>query len=236
MNYNNKEVNFLCNYFQSNLTSPINGKYNFSSQICPDQYVADLICINNIWQINQTSNNILKRQVNPPMRHLDIDYTKINQNDNYILVILESPHYDEYDQFSHAPYGPACKTSGYYFLKHFVNIILRNNTIMSKLTKRTYKIIFINSVQYQTSLGYKPLKKKIRDRNWLNLWGWAFNTDLINRIKSFPTKNSIIINLCTIGCNNLRNMVSNQLNMHNIVHHYGYHPCTWFNPKKRQII
>ncbi len=231
-----KIINFLDKNFKNPRKSV---KYNFSPELCPDQYVA-YFKYNNEWEIDSSKNNILDRGTVGKSKNLDVNYNSINQKDYYILIILESPHYDEYDLTSHKPFGPACGKTGAMFNKYFADIINQMVKQQHRISvefkqAHTYRIVFMNAVQYQASEGRQPIDRDRTDFNWLKLWNSGFSEDLIRRIKAYPENNRVVINLCTLGNNNLRYIVKLKLTNNSIKHHCGYHPCTW-NIKKNRVL
>jgi len=123
MNFNGKKINFLKN--NVNYLSKPKVKNNFSKYPCPDQAVAHLIFKNKIWIIDNKNNNISKRESNLKLcRQLDIDYSA-SISGNYILVILESPHFYEFN-FQGNPLGPAIGKTGKNFQTNFSNIVNKN--------------------------------------------------------------------------------------------------------------
>ena len=222
-----------------NNLSPPNGRNNFSAQLWPDQNVAQI-------KFDQTTSLWTWKQCfitfNQSSR-IDIDYSQNNTNRNCILIILESPHFDEYNTLTHQANGPAYGTTGNLFEQFFLKILNNSNVVLDK--KLIYDIIFINSVQYQASQGMKPLIPLTRDKNWLSFWYKGFNADLCKRICSY-SRNTIVINMCTYGQNVLHDRVQFVLrcalrcayrkhvgNTYNL--YQSYHPSTWWIVKKRKI-
>ena len=227
-------INF--NSIQNNLTPPI-GRNNFSNQLCSDQNVAQIkfctVFNRWVWQRCYITSNQLSR--------IDIDYSQNNTDSNCILIVLESPHFDEYDTITHQAKGPAVGSTGKLFEQHFLSIINCNKNIINLNRDLTYDIIFVNSVQYQASQGMKPLKPLNRDKNWLSFWYKGFNTDLCKRICTYDRK-TIVINMCTYGQHVLHDRVQRVLrcayrkhvgNTYNL--YQSYHPSTWWIGKRRKI-
>ena len=211
-------------------------KNNFSNQICPDQFVAEIFynAANQKWE--WYSNYVYISQ----MGRKNINYTGVGF-ENCILIVLESPHFDEYDTVTHQAKGPAIGSTGKLFEQHFLSIINSNNNVITLNQNLTYNIIFVNSVQYQASQGMKPLNSLVRDKNWLNFWHQGFNADLCKRVQSYSC-DTIVINMCTYGQNVLHDRVQSVLRcaykMHglNINNLYqSYHPSTWWIRKRRKI-
>ena len=114
-----------------------------------------------------------------------------------IVVILESPHIKE---FFEEPNGPANGSSGTNLQKYFWNVLKQIFKEHENLRILQYRIILMNSIQYQCSLGVDP--KRFRDHVWLKLW---YESDLKNdfseRLQNYNPK--IILNLCTLGDHSL---------------------------------
>lgn len=113
-------------------------------------------------------------------------------NRNYIVLVLESPHYCEFDVNSHVPLGPAQGSSGRNINKYLLSIINNpRNVIYSNLHTRTNcLIVLINAVQYQMSLGQKPINQFIRNNNFNLFWQSGFQTDLKDRLDKYDNGNS----------------------------------------------
>lgn len=115
--------------------------------------------------------------------------TKIDEHycNKTIVIVLESPHVAEYigDYVS-----PALGTTGRNLGKHL------HSVLSGVVSNDKYRIILMNSVQYQCSLGEKP--GMYRDNMWLKLWfKEKMNNDFVKRLQSY--KPDIIFNFCTKG-------------------------------------
>ncbi|MBR6597231.1 MAG: hypothetical protein IKK68_04705 [Paludibacteraceae bacterium] len=93
----------------------------------------------------------------------------------------------------------------------------------------------MESIQYQCSLGIKPLNKDIRNLVFSEIW------NLQNKNGEFPTKNDfisrlasympdVILNLCTTPSNNL---VQKEIEQYrdkypSVKLYIGYHPSSWY--------
>jgi hypothetical protein len=144
---------------------------------------------------------------------------KKSENENVIVLLLESPHKDEFDYkyFSTdgenteitkmTPMAPARGSTGTAIDHHLLTVLM---PIIKK--DGEYKIFIVNPIQYQTSLWAihgKPLAKKrkkteegkLRDEVWKALWdfkdsnAFIFQDDFRNRLNSYSPE--IIINCCT---------------------------------------
>ena len=153
-----------------------------------------------------------------------------------IVIILESPHKDEFDPITLMALGPAMGNTGRNLVKHFDSLI-QNSSIYNYLTGAPHDIVLVNAIQYQCSLGNNLSgkgsyqNKKQRDKNWLACFNAVNSNDLLNRIDAI--KPFAIINLCTFGLFNL------QLHLDRTVRQYiqttqpqtlytiGKHPSSW---------
>lgn len=114
-----------------------------------------------------------------------------------VVIILESPHTAEYDgEFV----SPALGTTGKNLQKHFSDIF------RSIYNKDDYRIILMNSIQYQCSLGVNT--HKYRDNMWLKLWFKEnLRKNFIKRLISYEP--DIIFNFCTYGNHSLEPSLPN---------------------------
>lgn len=206
--------NFLTNFTFSSFINIISA----NNKVCPDQVVGQLY--NGNFQFNQN--------------RINIDYVKINNMFSIsnkltepIIIILESPHIDEFA--NGIALGPAMGKTGKYFGKFFDSLIINSKNINLQLQQK-YDVIFVNAIQYQCSLGNKLngkgtyQNKKQRDQNWLTCFNNSNSNDLKDRITAI--KPYAVINLCTIGINNLQlyvDRILNSLSNYTI----GNHPSTW---------
>ena len=122
-----------------------------------------------------------------------------------IVVVLESPHKDEFNNQNFPNGNPALGKTGKMLQEHFKAILRKN---ISELPNN-YRVILMNSIQFQCSLGEVP--KKYRDYMWLSLWFGTnnlFKNDFIRRLNSYNP--SYIFNFCTIGNHIKKEYIKNQ--------------------------
>jgi hypothetical protein len=158
-------------------------------------------------------------------------------NSNKCLLIIESPHKDEYIQDgSFQPISPAQGKTGNNINNKFQEAF--NKYISREANHHTYQLVICNPVQLQSSLHYihnKSLKGPcLTLRN--NVWKWLFlefgwQDNFINRLHVYNPK--IIINACT---SRLRDLVSKAL-LENVsyfpeskIYKCSHHPSAWWNP------
>lgn len=146
-----------------------------------------------------------------------------------IVIILESPHKDEYKE-SGAANGPAFGPTGTCFNKHFKRLITAKDIGMG-ITTGVYDVILINAVQYQCTFG-ETIDSKFRDYNWLNCFEKGCAEDLICRLEALQPE--ILINACTKSDANLQLAVHTTIFLHRAMgktlfskYIYGTHPITW---------
>ena len=150
-----------------------------------------------------------------------------------IVLILESPHIDEYT----ADFEPLCSANG----QTGKNINKFLTTILS--IKPVDHIILCNPIPWQTSLHEIHNQaltgdfKKLRDAIWKHLWNCDnpknnLQQSFIERIKSYYPE--IIINACT---KQLRENVQSTINQEfmKIDRFQTNHPCSWWASKNRTI-
>lgn len=196
---------------------------------CPDQFCGELR--------NGTFIANIKR--------VDINYvmngkTKSISNSlrNPVVVLLESPHKDEYDSITQTALGPCMGRSGDNFRKKF-DVLIKGSSMFNKLQTLTCDIVLFNTIQYQCSLGL-PLagkanikNKKQRDSNFIACI--RNGNDFIDRLGAI--RPHAIINLCTKGTRNLQQIVRNIYNQStlNFLYVEGYHPSAWNNSRYQKI-
>lgn len=115
----------------------------------------------------------------------------INNGYKNIVMILESPHINEYKYANENFIAPAIGKTGDFLQRYFYACI---KSCLSHDEK--YNVILMNAIQYQCSLGEDTII--YRDKLWCDLWfNYNKKDDFINRLKHYNP--DIIINACTIG-------------------------------------
>lgn len=134
----------------------------------------------------------------------DISKSFLPHSPAAMILVLESPHIDEYDD-KKEPIGPAYGKTGEY-INCWLGDILTAATSQKWFTTPTaptrYDLIVINAIQYQTSLGVDPLI--YRDAMFLRCWETEKTRRIFkNRVKNilniYGKQNVILINGCTKG-------------------------------------
>lgn len=144
-----------------------------------------------------------------------------------IAIVLESPHIDE---FKTTPPMPAVSSTGEKFHSNFEEMFSSwsNNTTS---LKSEYKILFINAIQYQCSLGAptKQYRSKIFNAMWKEK---IVKDDFEKRLKK--AKPDIVINCCTRGSSLFRKKVQSVIDAacsgSTLLH--AYHPSCWHQNSK----
>ena len=169
---------------QNEILNRIN-EFSIKSEKCEDNLVATVEYINDEWKFKQ--NNIL-----PNDRIAEPNILIKNKVNDRIVIILESPHKDEYSKKITAP---AMGTTGENINKYLLDIL--NKKIGNpQIDKKEYDVILMNAIQYQTSLGIYT--EYFRDRVWLTLWNKGdLRKEFIKRLEGYNA--DIVFNFCTNG-------------------------------------
>lgn len=196
---------------------------------CPDIYAGEGEIINGNVNVNTTWFDYASRLANR-------DSLSCNRNQHYktIVIILESPHANEYKNSCFI--NPALWTTGEKLQNYFEKLIKKLD-----LNSGQYRIILMESIQYQCSLGIQPLDENIRDLVFSEIWNLKeIKEDFSNRLFSYHP--DIILNLCTKGKNKkeLRELVQDFINSlyknKKVKLYRGGHPSGWHSPRNRYII
>lgn len=213
MKYNTKQQNV----FPINITHK-KGKY-FSKFVCPDMFFCNISFKNNSWLVDDKK-EILSRIKSKDNSDFFVDYSNISKN-NHFIILLESPHIKEFNSKGTA-IGPAHGWTGYniywFFEKHLKNSFLN-------LQENNYRVVVINAVQFQASLGLRPINKTIRNQTWRELFDKG---DINNRLLAFAAKSGdcIVVNCCT---KDLRQDLNDKISaIKGIKIYQGNHPSRWF--------
>lgn len=150
-----------------------------------------------LWGIKSESGDVrrcLDQYVGRISTHVNgwdqVDRVPVNErpkNQRCVLLVLESPHKDEYNQFSPKP---ANGSSGRNIAKYFLHV-----KGFSGFAE--YGLILINAVQYQCSRGDDT--KIERDKCFRHIWNNGGRTDFMERLKAVRINRDVIVNACTKG-------------------------------------
>lgn len=183
------KIQEIKNDLMNNISEKLSTKVEKSiNDICEDQYIGRLEINNNT--VESIDRWIIKKHRIDKKEKL---YKLNKENGEKLLVIvLESPHKDE---FSKDIIGPALGSTGR-MLDEQLELKINNYLQTNSLQDGTYKIILMNGIQYQTSLGINT--EYFRDRIWIKMWiENNYREEFINRLKTYEP--DVIINLCTKG-------------------------------------
>lgn len=207
----------------------INGKNLYDIE-CPDIYAGEIddgVMTDIFFNPSDRKN---KQHLLPPDR---------NSSFKTIVIILESPHLDEYKD--HSFINPALGTTGENLQKYFGKLIKKLAKFEPYLNSGQYRIILMESIQYQCSLGIQPLNIEIRDLVFSEIWNLKkTKDDFRERLSSYHP--DIILNLCTKGKTKkeLRKLVQESIDSlcknKKVKLYRGGHPSGWYSPKNRYII
>lgn len=203
------------------------------TQACEDQFVGLL----KIERKNAHFTQWIKTSLTDAnLRQSMHDELEQQTNIPVLAIILESPHKQEYA--GNIPM-PACGKTGdniYKLLPKYLNCIsatLEQDNISQgvgfpDIQSGTYRVLLINAIQYQCSLGEKT--KKYRDEIFDKMWeNGDVRTDFANRLTIHPLR--VIINCCTASAANFRKkiqkVISNSINCCDTALFHAYHPCQW---------
>lgn len=157
------------------------------------------------------------------------------ENEKTIVIILESPHYDEYKDGE--TINPAKGMTGKNLADYFDLLI---NVVISTYSKTIIKgskcrIILMNSIPFQCSLGKSVNNSNcqpVRDLIFDKIWELEdIKKDFIARLESYNP--DVIFNFCTSGDMNLKNKVQERIkeycskNSKNVELYTGNHPSCW---------
>lgn len=166
------------------------------------------------------------------------DIISENYEDKTIVLLLESPHKDEYDSCNNA-IAPAQGKTGENIDKNIITLLRELESLNPGLfNEGRYRFIICNPIQYQTSL-YMYHKheleddyRTLRNRCWKKIWrDENIQEDFKSRLDLY--KPILIINACTSA---LQIKVTQYLKENNYNNIYTtYHPSYWngFNIKEQ---
>lgn len=210
-----------------------------NSMRCPDQWVGDVKCTPDGFEYIGSDSGKFNFRMN-----LDRVSKRIVE-EKVLLIILESPHIDEYKKLSNSifePIGPANGVTGENIRK-YLHLATKEIAIDNCCRQDLYHLFLVNAVPYQCSLGEVLVGSNKDNRNsiFLNCWNYAKH-DFVERINKYCSNNSIIINACTKGVNSpndeftLRGVVNRMVSAMNLNNKYykRYHPASLPNWKSER--
>ena len=179
----------------SSVQKIISDSPSFSSSLCPDQMVGSFSCDGNHGFVFQ--NSVTTKSAGGFLRQ-ELSSLSPTGFDGSLVLILESPHVDEFDPQTHLPNGPAFGETGANLNRYLMDIL--HDQQVFDLPQGTYRLILMNAVQYQCSLGEKP--PLYRDGIFLSCWEkQEYRQSFCQRLQDVLERFSpcIVINCCTCG-------------------------------------
>lgn len=161
--------------------------------------------------------------------------SKVDIDDDYksykrIVVIIESPHKDEYDD-NFNPKGPAQGKTGDMIEKNIDQILELFKGEDENVENSKYILIISNPVQFQASLGSfydNGLHKSIRNNIWSELYK-IYKDDFVKRLEEYEP--NYILNATTFGrkyrINKAIRIVKSSENSKIQKVKESYHPAAW---------
>lgn len=154
-----------------------------------------------------------------------------------LVLLLESPHKDEYDSCGN-PLRPANGTTGTKIQKLFAKQVNNNNAKWKLEEGKIYCVWLVNAIQYQTSAFNQLNNQSNYNKQWRSVRNYIFKTlwkneqlfnlqaDLTKRINTIKPK--ITINCVTGGksASGLRTMVNKSISQQWTTFCYS-HPSSW---------
>ena len=180
------------------------------------------------------------------------DRLAANDGTDMLVVVVESPHKDEYcnENLScpiAAAQGDTIGDTGYGIEHHLANIVNQITYNIPDMADE-YRVIIANPIRWQTSLfslhGESPRNSpwnKLRDAIWSALWSIdAVRCDFLDRLCKYNP--SIVVNACTGGSGNdgFNAEVDQFLLCNNVIPDENRrprtpHPSLWHQPSNRRI-
>lgn len=214
------------NTISSNALVNISSNATVNSVPCPDQKVGTL--------------SGGKFTPLPPREDIDYNVTSntvSNILQDPIIIILESPHKQEYCKVNNGyrALGPAMGRTGCLFKNKFATLI-QHSSISNVISNAPHDVVFVNAVQYQCSLGYAT--KICRDQNFIACFNNnAIKDDLQKRLAALNP--FAIINLCTAKFRKkVEDCVVNvkkTFNNMSFAYTWGTHPSSWWAKNNQRI-
>ena len=201
------------------------------------RYVISIDSMNNVNKLFLCQS--LKKSVYP-----DRDIPEIFSYTKRIILLLESPHKDEF-YFKNgilttkAPAQGATGGNINFYITNIIEDIIKQ----APLSKGTYDLLIVNPVPYMASLGVfydGGMEAELKENVWNTFWGIKDITDDFEK-RCIDYKPSLILNFCTKGKKikmqeKITSFIMNISNLNTIPIWNGNHPSIWqvhgFNLKK----
>lgn len=203
---------------------------------CPDIYAGD-------FEFSNRKVNIITNYIDPVIRKENKDNLSPYKHPNYktIVIILESPHDCEYSDSEFI--NPALGSTGENLKSSIISLITNVQKNDKILNAGKYRIILMESIQYQCSLGLdlrEAPNTVIRDKVFENIWNLTpsiIKNDFVARLASYMP--DVIFNLST---KNVRGLVQKGVDFYckkinkQIEVYQGFHPSSWGKSNKNKKV
>lgn len=210
----------------------------FSPRLCPDQYVGTVGELRSVYFDKTKRTPVFKGQSSIVYE----DNIPKDKDANIMILILESPHKDEFDKDG-KPLGPAMGATGRNIVKHI-------GTIFENIGNfQNYHLILMNPIPFQCSLGVES-SGFIRDAVFAAAWkngkiGKCFFKGRLDALLgALEKKTVVIVNACTQGgdkkdylcckvCKSVMEILSNYCDelpdgtKRPVDYYHIHHPSSW---------
>ena len=153
-----------------------------------------------------------------------------------IVIVLESPHEDEYLHDVSQPIAPAQGSTGSNIQGYLDCVLRKCSALCDELEAEETRVVLANPIQFQTSLAsvirwsdWHP----VRDAVWKDIWNLrAIRNEFGARLASYSP--NIIINACTAGQKaQIRTFLADCFS--NVRRYEAYHPSNWHWRNRRTL-
>jgi hypothetical protein len=133
-----------------------------------------------------------------------------SQTDKSIVLLLESPHRQEFNKDSRQAVAPAQHATTHGRITQIPQLLQSKPEIRQFLANQSvrggvkYPLVIANPIQWQASLGRyyaRGLRGDLRDEVWKKLWKYEesgeypLRADFLKRLKSYNP--AVVVNVCT---------------------------------------
>jgi len=166
---------------------------------CSDQYVGRAVYQGSgqgfKYESQQSENRFAQR--------LDLPEHLNQSADPRLIIILESPHKDEFNKLTKAPIGPANGITGEN-IRFFLAYATKNLNVQDFPEQQPFDLILMNAVQHQCSLGKPP--QKYRTEVFVKCWDSPIIGEryFVKRLRDYmKDSRTVVINSCTASVRDL---------------------------------
>ncbi|MCW5649696.1 MAG: hypothetical protein KIS62_08125 [Ramlibacter sp.] len=161
------------------------------------------------------------------------DWSDAAQGDSHIrpaqpcvVLVLESPHIEEYSsKYSYTPW-PANGETGKHVRRHVAAADLPIGASSG--------LVLMNAIPFQCSLGERPIGPA-RDAVFRLAWNSGGREFFQRRLRHWCREGDLLVNACTVGRDGLRPLREEveeaiETALPSALRFRRYHPFRWFNP------